>query len=74
MKLSTELSKKGLAFEEEAEESMGGTLKKEVRQHITGKQIVFAEQLTVKFHTPSNSGIKVQIEGIIICCLNSKSF
>lgn len=74
MKLSTELSKRGLAFEEEAEERMGGTLKKEVRQWVTGKQAVFAEQLTVKFHVQSNNAIEVQIEGIIICCLNSKSF
>lgn len=68
-----ELSKRGLALEEETEERMGGTLRKEVRQWVTGKQTSFLEQLT-EFRTQSNSAIKVQIEGIIICCLNSKSF
>lgn len=75
MKLSTELSKRGVALEEETGEKMGGgTLNKEVRQWVTGKQTVFAEQLTAEFHIQSHSAIKVQNEGIIICCLNSESF
>lgn len=74
MKLSTESSKRGLALEEETEERMGGTFTKEVRQWVTGKQSVFAEQLTGELHIQSNSAIEVQTEVIIICCLNSKSF
>lgn len=66
--------KRGLALGEETGQRMGGTLRKEVRQWVTGKQTVSAEQLAVEFHIQSNSAIKVQNERIITCCLNSESF